>query len=149
MQEDNDSTFKKQSFVPPHLEVGDIFEFQYLIKLNPGYYAPSVYIDLQQEEPIRKVDVRIRPTKDTQFTSRYKWTSYRTNGKNLKKTAGGFFVMQLENLPAYPYEPLQIRGRNEKSWSVFYHSQSDLTGKRFWKNIANKLLTKTKWPKRS
>ena len=46
VQEDNDSTFKKQSFVPPHLEVGDIFEFQYLIKLNPGYYAPSVYICL-------------------------------------------------------------------------------------------------------
>ncbi|MCH6257574.1 DUF3857 and transglutaminase domain-containing protein [Puniceicoccaceae bacterium K14] len=143
LHKDNSRNIRIQSFSPPNIEVGDIVEYQYKVILDEFYYSPENFHELQKEWPIRKIDVRIRPTQRVDSTAGFKWTTFNCDSKTLKKDGNGFFSMQLDNLSSYPKEPYQDLGNRGKAWIMFYHTSNLKTGNQFWNSVAKELNRKT------
>lgn len=137
--------YKSTTISIPQVEVGDIVEYKYRQTLDRGYYMPKDEVSFQEEWPIRKLYLKMKPY--VYRGTGFKWTSQRTNG-GMKQAQGGFYEITLENQLGYPEEPYQAPDSDAKSWFAFYNVATTAEGDFFWKSEAKKLhkemLSKTK-----
>ncbi|MBK1879676.1 DUF3857 domain-containing transglutaminase family protein [Pelagicoccus mobilis] len=140
-----DRTLKSTTISIPNVEVGDIVEYKYRITLDEGYYLPKDDVKFQEEWPIRKLHLKMKPY--IYKGDGFKWTSHRTN-KSMSKGKNGFFEITLENQPGYPEEPHQAPDSDAKAWFAFYNVKSLASGDAYWKGEGKRLhkqmLTQTK-----
>lgn len=129
----------------PQVEVGDIVEYRYRKMLDEGYYLPKDEIAFQEEWPIRKLYVKLKPY--VYRGSGFKWASYGTS-QSMVEGKGGFYEIMLENQPGYPEEPYQAPDSDARSWFTFYNVHSLVSGEEFWKiegkRLYRQMLSKTK-----
>lgn len=120
----------------PQVEVGDIVEYKYQLTLAENYYLPKDQVSFQEEWPIRKMLLKMKPyiPEGTGF----KWSANKVK-KGMNKGKNDFYEMVLENQPGYPEEPYQAPDTDMRSWVAFYNVNTRDSGDKFWKNESKRL----------
>ncbi len=132
----NDDRWRTTTISLPQVEVGDIVEYKYRIILEEYYYLPKDEVSFQEEWPIRKLHLKMKPY--IYRGNGFKWAGNRT-GKRMEKGKQGFYEITLENQDAYPEEPYQAPDSDARSWFAFYNVSSLKEGDLFWKSEGKRL----------
>lgn len=133
----NGNNIRSTTISVPQVEVGDIVEYRYRLILDEGYYLPKDELKFQEQWPIRRLELKMKPYSPTGLG--FKWASHRC-GKPMTQGKGGFYEITLENQLGYPDEPYQAPEDDAKSWFTFYNVNSRSTGDAFWKNESKRLF---------
>ncbi len=129
-------TLRSTTISIPQVEVGDIVEYLYRTSLDEGYYLPQDEIMFQEQWPIRKLELKMKPY--VYRGAGFKWASHHCENR-MEKGGGGFYEIELQNLPGYPEEPYQAPDSDAKAWFTFYNVTSLTDGDAFWKSESKRL----------
>ncbi len=143
---DYDSSKKYAILSFPNVGVGDIIDYRYRLTWEYGYFPAKLLIPLQEEWPIRKLEIKIRPLARSKNVSPFirkdelgfNWFLYRCS-KPLEFTSFGYYEIELENIEAYPDEPHQPPVPSSTAWMLFYKIRSEEIGNDYW-NYEARLL---------
>ena len=142
MLRNSDGSIKTKSFSFTDIAPGDIVEYQYRINLLEGYYSSEVFVSFQERWPIRRANIRVRPSTGFGVGNYIKWMTSRCDGRGMKKKPDGFYELEVENVGAHREEPRQPPEKSGRAWLLFYLTNDSKLGDAYWKGQGVKLYKK-------
>lgn len=135
-------SLRSWSFSFPELEPGDIVDIKYRIDLNDYYYTPQLFVDFQEQWPLRRADIKVRPATWVTGNNYIKWMTSKCDSKGMKKDAHGCYNLSVGNFGASIDEPHQPPQEQDVAWLLFYVGGDGKLGDTYWKNEGSKLYRK-------
>jgi len=135
----NGESYRSITFASKGLEVGDVFEYQYSIHFDEGYYVPRILVDFQEPWPLQKAFLQIKPSPGAKGNI-IKWMTSRIEGKGMKRKGDGFYELTVKNVPAFRSEPYGAPKKKSAPWVLFYYTYDSSIGDTYWKKRASEMV---------